>query len=306
MCSTPIRHANVDPLSVPLPAFAQVLRSSLSWSQAAKFNQGMGAQIRRWIQDAEEPQEAKKLGSDYFRDPFRVRGFFDGEHNVEVMFHITLAKFQQNPKLRRWLLDTDRAAADTPILHTMERDSFWGIGPPQEDGRHRGKNWNGILLMLVRRLVLDEEGGAGRVHTDTLGPAASLARNPLPPLDPRVADADHCAAMDRAAERLQGVLARFGEPPGLQAPAAGRRLPRGALIAQRYKVVDHVFTGLAPHRLPPPALPRRPPPPTPPNPLPSPPRAASWISPHTHRAWRCRGARTRGRCALGQRKLARA
>jgi ribA/ribD-fused uncharacterized protein len=250
----------------------------LRLSQAAKFNQDKGAQIRKWIQEADEPQEAKRLGSEYFREPFRASGFFDGDRNIEIMFHITLAKFQQNPKLRRWLLDTDRAVADIPILHTMERDSFWGVGALQEDGMYRGKNWNGKILMLVRRLVGDEEGVAGRVQTDTLGPTARLARNPFPPLDPRVTDdagaaeAELCRAMEQAATKLRDTLELFGEPPAPEVRhrdptvQVERRMPRGALIAQRYKVVDHAFTGLArstpplplplPRPLPPPALPK--------------------------------------------------
>jgi hypothetical protein len=101
--------------------------------------------------------------------------------------------------------------------------------------------------MLVRRLVRDEEAaGAGRVQTDTLGPTASLARNPFPPLDPRVADAELRAAMDRAAGRLRATLERFGEPEPTGIPQAERRMPRGTLIAQRYKVLDHVFTSIDP------------------------------------------------------------
>ncbi len=58
--------------------------------------------------------------------------------NVEEMYRIVLAKFAQNPRLGRWLVDTDRPGDMPPIFHTDESD-FWGLGPlgaplPSADG----------------------------------------------------------------------------------------------------------------------------------------------------------------------------
>jgi ribA/ribD-fused uncharacterized protein len=203
--------------------------------QAAKFNHGNGKQTRKWIQEAAEPQEAMEIAKREEQNPsFRTPGFFD--KNKEIMFHIALAKFQQNPKLRRWLLETDRSRLDSPIFHTDSND-FWGLGPQQEDGHYRGKNWNGKILMLVRRKLRRDFGdSSGRTDTVdlTAPPAARLPRDPFPPLGPPEDDEEQGAAMRRSFKYLRASMRSFKLAP----------LSKGALIAQRYRVLRHVITGL--------------------------------------------------------------
>ena len=108
--------------------------------------------IRDWILRSESASAAKDIGEKYFRAPFRREGFRDV--NQGIMFDINLAKFQQNQKLRRWLLETDRdSRRDSYICHTMNTDSFWGLGSLEIDGRYHGQNWNGKILMAVRAVL---------------------------------------------------------------------------------------------------------------------------------------------------------
>ena len=166
---------------------------------------------------------------------FNTPNFF--QRNREIMLHVAFAKFEQNPKLRRWLLETDRARPDSPIFHTDLND-FWGLGPVQEDGQHRGKNWNGKILMLVRRkLRLDAGAGGSSGRTKTVeltAPAAArLPRDPFPPLGPPEEDEAQGVTMRRSFKYLGESMRRFSVTP----------LTKGTLIAQRYRVVDHLVTG---------------------------------------------------------------
>jgi N-glycosidase YbiA len=51
------------------------------------------------------------------------------------------AKFEQNPELAQWLLETDEAE----LIEDSVSEPFWGIGP---DGG--GQNWAGRILMEIR------------------------------------------------------------------------------------------------------------------------------------------------------------
>ena len=163
--------------------------------------------------------------------------------NKEVMFHIALAKFQQNPKLRRWLLESDRAKQDSPIFHTDE-DSFWGLGPLQEDGQYRGKNWNGKILMLVRCVLREAAAPSGRSRTAELAPqaAARLPLDPFPPLGPPDQDEQQGSVMRQGYRLLCESMRRLAPAPGGLDPSP---FPKGTLIAQRYRVLDHIDTGPA-------------------------------------------------------------
>ena len=117
--------------------------------QAAKYNKQEGSTIREWILKSQGAAAAKDIGDRHFRKPFRQENF--QQVNMGIMFDINLAKFQQNQKLRRWLLETD---SKSYILHTMNSDAFWGLGQLEQDGKYHGLNWNGRILMAVRHILL--------------------------------------------------------------------------------------------------------------------------------------------------------
>jgi ribA/ribD-fused uncharacterized protein len=201
-------------------------KSILSLSlQASKFNKEEGQHVRKWIQEATGPSEAMKIGKNYYKDPFKRKDFW--EKNKEIMFQIVLSKFTFHPKQKRWLLDTDRENQSTPIFHVVEDDSFWGTGPLQQDGKYHGLNWNGKILMLVRKVLAD----SGR-H-DSLTVHASLSHNPFPCL---VSDDEETRSiMTRNSALLSKAVGQFC---GVNKP-----FPQGTLIAQRYRVLRHIKTG---------------------------------------------------------------
>jgi predicted NAD-dependent protein-ADP-ribosyltransferase YbiA (DUF1768 family) len=205
-----------------------------SWWQAAKFNKEEGKGVRKRIQDAEEPQAAMEIAGRSAQDLFLRPGFRTGETNLEIMFHITLAKFRQHPKLRGWLLDTDPAALDHPIFHMRDQDDFFGLGSLQVDGKYHGRNWNGRILVLVRRILRDERAADTSSRASTLGDSASrFPSEPFPPLSDGN-DEQQALDMNRRYDHLTTSMQHFY-------PQAS--LPEGALIAQRYRVLDVIKTG---------------------------------------------------------------
>ena len=92
--------------------------------QAAKFRD---ERVIGWIAEAATVKEAREIAREYDRPPF-VRPDFRAV-NVGEMYRIVLAKFAQNPRLGRWLVDTDRPGDMPPIFHTDESSDFWGLGP---------------------------------------------------------------------------------------------------------------------------------------------------------------------------------
>jgi ribA/ribD-fused uncharacterized protein len=200
--------------------------------QAAKFNKDQGKDIRRWIREAAEPKEAKNLGCGYNRKPFKRVDFYEGENNLEIMFDIALAKFQQNSKLKHWLLQTDREKRGNQIFHFVEDDSFWALGPLQSDGKYHGKNWNGKILMMVRSVISaaepSDDSRCDSVPPDVRRPI------PFPYLDPD--DSLNLKVIKANVPLLQKVLERF-------LSARSGPLPKGSMIAQRYRIVHEVKTG---------------------------------------------------------------
>ena len=98
--------------------------------QAAKFRD---ERVIGWIAEAATVKEAREIAREYDRAPFVRPNFRAANDNVTEMYRIVLAKFAQNPRLGRWLVDTDPAEAGRPgdmppIFHTDESD-FWGLGP---------------------------------------------------------------------------------------------------------------------------------------------------------------------------------
>lgn len=72
-----------------------------------------------------------------------------------IVFDGNLAKFSQDPKLLRYLLDT----GDDELVEASPTDTIWGIGIGENDFRRydrkqwRGTNWFGIELMNVRNAL---------------------------------------------------------------------------------------------------------------------------------------------------------
>ncbi len=167
-----------------------------------------------------------KLGKSYFKDPFKRKDFW--ENNKEIMFNIALSKFIFHPKLKRWLLETARESPLTPIFHVMEDDAFWGTGPLQQDGKYHGLNWNGKILMLVRKALLADSGRIESVPLNT-----NLSHNPFPCFV--VDDEETRNVIIRNSALLSKAVHQFC---GLDKPFL-----HGTMIAQRYRVIRHIKTG---------------------------------------------------------------
>jgi ribA/ribD-fused uncharacterized protein len=97
------------------------------------------------------PSQAKNLGR-------RVRGFEEERwlaHRFDITVRGNLAKFDQNPELRNWLL----ASSDAVIVEASPVDRIWGIGLSADDARARdpdvwpGLNLLGFALMKTRFLL---------------------------------------------------------------------------------------------------------------------------------------------------------
>lgn len=72
-----------------------------------------------------------------------------------IVFDGNFAKFSQDSKLLRYLLDT----GDDELVEASPTDTIWGIGLSESDERRfhknlwRGTNWLGIELMKVRDML---------------------------------------------------------------------------------------------------------------------------------------------------------
>ncbi|WP_309399658.1 NADAR family protein [Cerasicoccus maritimus] len=109
---------------------------------------------QRRILEAYTPDEAKKLGR-------LVRNFDEAvwrERRFDIVTKGCLAKFQQNPAMRNFLLST----GDQVLVETSPRDLVWGIGflasePQWQQPRNwRGLNLLGFVLMEVRQRLLEQ------------------------------------------------------------------------------------------------------------------------------------------------------
>ncbi|MEN0062907.1 MAG: NADAR family protein [Myxococcota bacterium] len=106
------------------------------------------ATMREAILSTDDPGKAKAFGR-------KVRNFQDTVWNAErfdVVVRGNVAKFEQNPELRDFLMATGRRV----LVEASPRDRIWGIGmgASNPDAGHpsawRGKNLLGFALMVVR------------------------------------------------------------------------------------------------------------------------------------------------------------
>ena len=100
------------------------------------------------ILSAPDPSLAKSLGR-------RVLGFDEERwiaHRFDIAVNGNIAKFDQNPELREWLLATGNAV----LVEASPVDKIWGIGLAADDTRAQdphswlGINLLGFALMKVR------------------------------------------------------------------------------------------------------------------------------------------------------------
>jgi len=112
------------------------------------------AEAEAGILAARTPAEAKKLGR-------LVRGFDDAAWEAErfgIVLRASRGKFAQDPRLRRYLLDT----GDRVLVEASPLDRIWGIGLAADDpravdpGRWEGLNLLGFALMETRESLARE------------------------------------------------------------------------------------------------------------------------------------------------------
>lgn len=102
-----------------------------------------------------DPGKAKALGR-------KVKNFdesFWSSCSVDMMQMVNLAKYKQNPDIRKVLLDTE----DLILAEASPIDKIWGIGMKSTDpGAHNPSNWKGqnllgMVLMRVREQLRKEQ-----------------------------------------------------------------------------------------------------------------------------------------------------
>lgn len=133
-------------VGTPLSNFSvtQFHHAGLWWKTAEHAFQAAKTLDKLWykrIVDAHTPAEAKRLGR-----LVPLRADWEGVKEA-VMLDILRAKYRDDEYMRRVLLNT----GDLPIRESAVWDSYWGTG---RDGK--GKNRLGVLLMQVRRELLDQ------------------------------------------------------------------------------------------------------------------------------------------------------
>lgn len=100
--------------------------------QAAKFSES-APEVAKLIIDSYSAHDAQKLAHKYID---RQRADWD-EIKVSVMERIIRLKTEQNPYVRKKLLET----GDYPICEDSNKDSFWGIGFNRDGRNELGKLW---------------------------------------------------------------------------------------------------------------------------------------------------------------------
>ena len=103
------------------------------------------------IMTATSPSKQKALGR-------KVRGFDEkvwAQHRYQIVLKANLAKFRQNPELKKHLL----ATGNLTIAEASPHDKLWGIGlrasDPRSQNKERwlGQNLLGQVLMEVRQIL---------------------------------------------------------------------------------------------------------------------------------------------------------
>jgi hypothetical protein len=104
------------------------------------------------IMAAIDPSDQKRYGRE-------VQGFDKDKWDAvarDVVYKGSMAKYTQNPNLKRYLL----ATVGTTLVEASPKDNIWGIGLAKDDPRAqdrstwRGKNWLGETLTKVRDNII--------------------------------------------------------------------------------------------------------------------------------------------------------
>lgn len=121
------------------------------WMMAAKAKLFGDDEVLERILVVSDPKAAKELGR-------QVKNFDDAVWRANARRLVTegsVAKFEQNPALRDFLLST----GDAVIVEASPRDCIWGIGLGQDNPKAqnpttwRGQNLLGFALMDVREAL---------------------------------------------------------------------------------------------------------------------------------------------------------
>ncbi|KAI6230381.1 DUF1768 domain-containing protein [Aphelenchoides fujianensis] len=109
---------------------------------------------------------------------------------LQVMYEICRAKFEQNSHLRRQLLNTHRSR----LVEANPHDRFWGVGLSRTDPRvHQPKKWRGRnhlgrILQRIRKELCQEANALQRLDRLAMDeedpPTDSAADPPHPQLQP--------------------------------------------------------------------------------------------------------------------------
>jgi len=100
---------------------------------------------RKYIQSLSSPGDAKEEGSERAKKITLRRDW--NKVKIKIMTEIVAAKFNQNPKIMKQLLETgQRQLVETNTWH----DNFWGDCVCIECRNKIGHNHLGIILMNVR------------------------------------------------------------------------------------------------------------------------------------------------------------
>jgi ribA/ribD-fused uncharacterized protein len=109
----------------------------MMWRKARLFGD---TDTERQLFETDSPAVAKQLGR-------RVRNFHSDvwdRHRFDVVVDGSLAKFEQNPRLLRYLLDT----RDSILAEASPVDNIWGIGFEASDPRATDPlQWTGLSLL---------------------------------------------------------------------------------------------------------------------------------------------------------------
>ena len=110
------------------------------WMMAEKARLFGDADVEARVLAAGTPKQAKALGREV--TPFDSERWEDARFDVVVRGN--LAKFEQNPHLRRYLEGT----GDAVLVEASPVDRIWGIGLAEDDPRaRRPREWDGLNLL---------------------------------------------------------------------------------------------------------------------------------------------------------------
>ena len=128
----------------PIEFEGRIFRSS---EDAYQFGKPRKPAVAEWLISAPSPHLCAAAAHSLFAFDI-VEGW--SKNKVVRMAKVVDAKFDQNPKLRKQLLET----GDRMLIEISTTDSYWGCGK-----KGNGQNMLGILLMATRERLRREDNG---------------------------------------------------------------------------------------------------------------------------------------------------